>query len=404
MWIALLITTGIAAALVVRRAQRHAHREPPPAWRLAADQLGGTLVTDPLRLSATIDETEATVSVDEGAAWTIFTVRATALPEGVRFSGPTKGEKRGETELQDPSFDGNVAAAGDELLLMALCDTRTRRRLERLGWSSSFVIADGRMTARMAGLASAPMIIVQIVREMVGIARSFDLEQRGLPDRLAGIVKADHVAAVRRRAFNLLHQFHGDTVQMNEARAAALGDADPGLRLMAAETLEPEAARGHLTLLVGDATVAAEVRTHALEVLLDGHPREAIVAALDEALAGPPDAFAGPALAACATLEHPPRPEALAAWAGGIDEAAAPALICALEAAGGAEGEAGLLTLLARDDLATRRAAAVALTTVAGPASIDALRTLASDRHEDAELRSACSRAAEAATLRQGTD
>lgn len=400
MWITLLVSAGVVAALAVRHQSTRARRAaPPPAWALARDQLGGTLDVQPLRLRCELDGVDVQVSVEgDRSGWTVFTAQAPTLPAGVRFVGPSKGERPGAVEVQDPSFDGNVSAEGDEAVVLALCDTRFRRRLERLGWSYGFELADGRIAARMAGRASSTAVILQTVKELVSLAGSTDLEARGVADRLAGHVKADPVAAVRRRAFNLLHQHHAGSTPLDEARAAALGDADAGLRLMAAETLPPDEALPYLGALIEDSMAAAEVRTAALERLRADQPAEVVVPALDAAFATRPDAFAGAVLAACAALEHPVAAPLLAGWAGGVDDEDAPALAAALAHADDdpASAEAGLLTLLGREHEATRLAAAEALATIGAHAAVDALRALAVNRLERAEVRSACRLAADA--------
>ncbi len=406
MWITLLVSAGVVAALAVRHQSTRARRAvPPPAWALARDQLGGALEAQPLRLRCELDGVEVQVSVEgERAGWTVFTTQAATLPAGVRFVGPSKGERPTAVEVQDPSFDGNVFAEGDETVVLALCDSRFRRRLERLGWSYGFELAEGRIVARMAGRASSTAVILQTIKELVSLAGSTDLEARGVADRLAGHVKADPVAAVRRRAFNLLHQHFTGSTALDEARAAALGDGDAGLRLMAAETLPPDEALPHLRALLEDPVAAAEVRTAALERLRADQSTEEVALALDAAFTTRPDAYAGAVLEMCAALEHRPAASLLAAWAGGVGDEDAPALAAALAHADDdpATAEAALLTLLARDDNATRAAAAEALTAVGAHAAITALRALAVNRLEPAELRSACRRTADAITARLG--
>jgi HEAT repeat protein len=190
-----------------------------------------------------------------------------------------------DLEVGDPAFDADfVVTTSDPLLARALLDAETRAGL-RAAFAGGYPVGVGRgALAATLRHARAGGFDADTLRTLLGLAHR--LEPVRMPElRLARIVRADPLAAVRGAALGVLLEAAPRHQRTLEALRAAVKDTDPSIRLRAALAHGDEGVPVLLALAVDpdcDDAIAAE----AVMALGARFPLEAALVAVDRAARG----------------------------------------------------------------------------------------------------------------------
>jgi hypothetical protein len=264
-----------------------------------------------------------------------------------------------DLEVGDPAFDADVAVHGDaEAAVAAL--TQEARVAARALIRDGYAVHGGTVhfTHRRGARDAAELVVA--ARRAIWLAGLLASSET-IPQRLVSRAASDPLAGVRRRALERLADGFAELPETAAALAAALGDADPGVRVFAAARL---GAAGEPTLLalVGDSRVPDGVIVEALAALAGRLPAERAVALLVESAPG-----RGAAV--------------LAAAAGSLTTPAGPG------------AEEALVGLLGHEERTVRLAVAAALGRVGTTAAVAPLRAVVAAHPLDLGLRGGASEA-----------
>lgn len=256
------------------------------AWSQVATELGLDHY-GPMDYGGRLGESEVRMDVikrGSGKNRRIFTrFRAMGeLPGGLSigkegfFSRLTEDIKTG-----DASFDTEVRVTGDEGLALALLDDEMRARLKDSvvsGWH----LKDGTWTLLVQRRIGDAAVLEGALRRGATLADATRRALHSVPDRLCARVSDDVIASARKVSLQYLIAHHGGSAALDRALDVARGDADAGVRLVAATTLGDTRL---LTDIALDGFVDPEHRAQALMAAVRLGHAESIAPALDGLLA-----------------------------------------------------------------------------------------------------------------------
>ena len=194
----------------------------------------------------------------------------------------------GRLALGDPEFDGVFMVEGERLALHAAFDAQTRRAALALfgtqrGASEGTGVERGVLTVRYRDDVSPPTYEpAELLRQALTLADRLSGER--VEERLAAIVQADPIAAVRRLALEALHDERPADPATRRALEDACGDRDPLVRLTAGLALGPALARATLIGLTSAAEASDEVSARALAAVGPDLPADELRTSLSVAL------------------------------------------------------------------------------------------------------------------------
>lgn len=259
----------------------------------------------------------------------------------------------------DPVFDHLFGIFGPPIAWVPTLDSETRARL--IGLAGDWLRLDRGIEVlfrRPPSPAEVAALTTGLARLATCLTRPFDG-----PTELARLATTDPAPGVRARCLGLLFAEFPRSSELLAAASACLFDADPAVRLAAAQALDDAAV---LQALATDRTVPPELRSAALLHLVPRSARDLFTAATHD------EVVARAAWRALALVGGPLPLEGLALPPVGdttIRAAAAAALALA-----GPPAEPHLLALLADPDYAVATAAAEALGQVGTSRSVGPLR------------------------------
>jgi hypothetical protein len=291
----------------------------------------------------------------------------------------------GSREIQtgDAPFDESLFLRGEPAMLRALLDAETRRmavevfagrvRMEPFAprrVQMSVRVAYGNLRAEFPDRWGDEPQIETLQALLVFAERLAPVER--IVDRLAAIARNDPVSRVRGDALATLQRDHGSAAPTREALAAALADADPEIRLLAA-LAQPAAGQTVLEELATSIDASDECSARAVQALADRLTLDLGRRVLEAARS------ASKEKTALATLPSVVR-------AGGVDEVVralghpshlvAAAAARALGAVQAHAAEEPLLEALARDSIDVAVAAAQALGVIGSARAVMPLKEL----------------------------
>jgi HEAT repeat protein len=186
-----------------------------------------------------------------------------------------------EIEIGDAPFDQSLFVRGEPAMLRALLDAETRRMAVEVFAGrvrmDPFAPRQVQMSVRVAyGELRAEFFDrrnTQDEPEVGTLQALFALAERLAPveriaDHLATIARTDPVSRVRGHALATLQHDYASAAAAREALAAALADADPEIRLLAA-LAQPEAGRTVLEQLATSIDASDECSARAVQGLAD---------------------------------------------------------------------------------------------------------------------------------------
>ena len=368
----LVAAVGAAVGILVRAWQSERREE---SWTHMAEDLGLASRSwrrswfGPSGLSGTTPDGKIVEITEEGsgnARGTELSVGAPGqIPAWLDLTtenlGTAFSRAFGERDLEvgDPAFDAEVAVHGDAASAVAAL-TQEARVAARALICDGYAVQRGTVHfACRRGARDAAELVVAARRAiwLAGLLASSET----IPRRLAAQASGDPLPGVRRRALERLADGFAELPETAAALAAALGDADPGVRVFAAARL---GAAGEPTLLdlLADAQVPDGVVVEALAALAGRLPAERAVALLVESAPG-----RGAAV--------------LAAAAGSLTTPAGPG------------AEEALVGLLGHEEREVRLAVAAALGRVGTTAAVAPLRAVVAAHPLDLGLRGGASEA-----------
>ena len=290
-----------------------------------------------------------------------------------------------EIETGDAPFDESLFLRGDPAMLRALLDAETRRmaaevfagrvRMEPFAprrVQMSVRVAYGELRAEFPNRrGSQEEPLADTLQALLALAERLAPVER-IEERLAGIARNDPVSRVRGHALATLRRDYASAAATREALAAALADADPEIRLLAA-LAQPEAGQAVLEELATSIDASDECSARAVQGLADRLTQDVGRRVLEAARAASKEKTALAALPSVAR-------------AGGVDEVVralghpshlvAAAAARALGAVNARAAEEPLLEALARDSIDVGVAAAQALGVIGSARAVIPLKEL----------------------------
>jgi HEAT repeat protein len=298
---------GLAAWGAVSR--YHAHhtaswRQFCDEWKRAAADLGFTFGPGNkpglVKMYGSIDELDVVVDTSEDRSLNTPLLDITRLqvftfggiPKDLSITRLTHLQKqlghRGRLFIGDRDFDDAIAVQGDETVVRALLDPKTRSLIKKCVGKLGVVVGDSTVYRVENGHVKHGDLIRDRVRMMTELARLLIIDDDTLAERLLAAAESEPHLFARRRAYQLLFGKLFDRTATRRAIPMALQDRDPLVRAYAAGAMGSEG----LPYLEGIATAAmfpAEARVAALSFLVrwltfDDARAERIERVLDGAL------------------------------------------------------------------------------------------------------------------------
>jgi HEAT repeat protein len=166
-----------------------------------------------------------------------------AVPSGItlKSEGFISGVKRafGKDDILtgDRTFDDEIEVQGDEAAVVAALDERSRMTVRSLVNVLGAQVVNGDIYREFSGQIRDTHALVSALRAMVEIAGSLSAGQKPIETRLLHNASADSIGEVRKRNLEILLRSYAGTEQARAAADFAIRDADPIVRLLAAEQL-----------------------------------------------------------------------------------------------------------------------------------------------------------------------
>jgi HEAT repeat protein len=410
----LVVAAVLAGALTVAWLVHSARED---AWRHAAAALGveDVSVTHAFgwarrltgrvgRLSVTIENYNRSKE-DHGTRVSVSGLGLGAGDITVRREGfGTMVEKLfGEAELScgDAAFDERAYIRGRPTVVHGLLTADARRSLAALlepriavGPDSAghdrtvrgrLQLRDDKLSLELRGMV--PKHLDVTLRRLLECATQLS-KPDDLPARLADNARNDPIAAVRLANLETLLTRHAGHPQTDAALHAALGDADPALRLRAATVLGGEG-EAVLLELATDGGVPQSLAAQAVDVLGARMPIERCLDLLQAAVDAGRLRVARKAIATLAQARAEQARDRLVTILEHADDALAAAAATALGDVGDSRVEGDLIQMLAADAGERRRAAALALGRVGTVTAVSPLREAIESRTLDLSFRQA---------------
>ena len=296
------------------------------------------------------------------------------------FRGP-------DVETGDAEFDRSVLVWGHPVLLSALLDAETRRRV-RWFVESGGRVRGGAIVRAVDREISDPGGLVELVRETLALAGRL-VDPADPVTRLVANAAADPVAEVRLRNLERLVERFGGRPETQAAVREALHDVDARVRVWAAARLGDE---GRAVLLehAHAGCPDDEVVVTAVRGLGPALPVEDALDLLDRARDDGRVVVEAAAIEALGRLAHPAaRARLVGLLRAGEGRFTAIEAARALAAGGDPAVETHLLAALARGDEGLREVAVEALGRLGTVAAVAPLRAVAADHPFDVALRRA---------------
>ncbi len=291
-----------------------------------------------------------------------------------------------DVQLGDPAFDDAVLVDGPEDVALASLRQEARplvAALVREGGS----VREGDLHLKWPDIVDDVEVLERGIRSMVETAKA--MTATSVPDALAVAAATEADAPRRERCLRALVAHHAAAPQTPKALETALADSSPGVRLVAAANLAPDArVRGTLEALLQDSTLPSPLRAEALSHLGDGFPPAETAAAVATALQDPaPEVQRAAVRVACRSAIASVLPQLLAKVTGADRE-------LALELARGLPAfdtgvEDALVGLLAHDDVQVQAAAAQSLEKAGSIRAVEPLLARSQGLTTDAALKEA---------------
>ncbi|MGC4114841.1 MAG: hypothetical protein QM765_09570 [Myxococcales bacterium] len=304
-----------------------------------------------------------------------------------------------DVELGEAEFDKAVLVQGPEDVALAVLKPQARKDLLAF-LARGGVVREGELLLKWNGELRDRKEIEGAVQSMLAVARSLAIAS--VPAALLENATKEADPKLRRRNLTALLQMHSGSPESAKALQAALVDADPAIRLLAAR-LSPaqKEAQQVLEALLDDERVPAEIRASALERLAGAWPYPEVAAHVGRAFASDALELKRAAIAAAGAGRDVDRLVAMEKLAPLHDEGVASALAKALATAGEL-AEPGLIKLLGHESAAVRREAAAGLGKVGTVRAVEPLLPLTQGVLADGALKDAARDAVRAIQARLG--
>lgn len=349
--IATLAVIGLAlVGAVVWDDDRWFHRRRRRGWLRALTAMGGEpRPAHDDRLAMQITRGPRRYLVEIGAdAYGLQCAWLTALPEPGEVRAPITLCRRSTARrwwpTGDPEFDARVGVSGPLEARVALFDLGARAIwLEAVG-RYDVSVEDGRLYFSLAYAPRTARVrpISRLVCELCVAAERLVHRPHDLPARLTRLLRDPGPPAIAANALRALRAHQPGTRATADAEAWLLAHDDPWRRLLAAEVGGREEALVEL-LMASD----CDVRSRALDALIEIWPLDGLAERLDVMLDHPEGAMRGAALTALGRRNLPLADLRLAAAAADPDPAVGLGLLDWLDTTAGPRADAALIRLLA---------------------------------------------------------
>jgi hypothetical protein len=205
---------------------------------------------------------EANISVPqiELTRFQVFTFGA--IPKNLTIER-VPPHKRGKDDrrilIGDPRFDEEVSIYGDEIMVRALLDQRTRAMLVEHVANNGFIVHNSTVYTAENSHVTNPSFLVTRVRAMLRLAEGLALADEHTAMRLLETALAEEIEPARQRAFHLLFAHFATHPEVQRAVPRILRDPNPLIRLLAAQA-EGEAGLARVEAMAVDPEVPQDVR------------------------------------------------------------------------------------------------------------------------------------------------